>query len=105
MIGAKLSLKAVSRMAKRCGHHARIGNDHVKRFPFRQQFISASTHTLKVGKIEPISSKLPSLSAASFRNLRSRVISFGQIPRRAHNVRAMCRQRPRRSTPSPAKHR
>src|SRR5271167_821397 len=84
MIGAKLSLKAVSRMAKWRGHHARVGNDHVERFPFRQQLISASPHALKVGKIEPDQLEAAAIVRSLLSHMRSRVFSFDQIPRRAH---------------------
>jgi hypothetical protein len=32
LIGAELCFKAVDGMAKRCGHHARVGDDHVEGF-------------------------------------------------------------------------
>jgi len=96
MIGAKLSLKAVSRVAERCGHHARVGDDYIEGVPFRQQFITAGTHTLKVSKIEPDQLECATIVCSVLSHLRSRIFSFGKIPRRTHNMCAMCRQRPRR---------
>src|ERR1700730_4219932 len=90
MIGAKMGLKAVSSIAKWRGYHARIVNNHVERFPFRQQLISASPHTLKVGKIEPDQLECATIVCSVLSHLRSGVFSFGKIPRRAHNVCATC---------------
>lgn len=32
VIGAELSLKSIRRMAERCRHHSRVGDDHIKGF-------------------------------------------------------------------------
>src|SRR5260370_32789813 len=96
MIGAKLSLKAVSRMAKWCGHHAGIGDDHIEGFPFCQQLICARTHALKVGKVEFNQFEPSAIGCGVFSHLLGSSFGLVQIPRRAYNLSAVGGQRPSR---------
>ena len=52
VIGAELGLKTVGGMAKRCGHYARIGDDHVEGFTLCEQFVGACAHAFEAGEIE-----------------------------------------------------
>ena len=52
MIGAKLRLKAIRRVAKGSGHHARVGDNHVEELPLRQQLIRTFTHAFEAGQIK-----------------------------------------------------
>ena len=52
MIGAKLRLKAIRRVAKGSGHHACVGDNHVEELPLRQQLIRTFTHAFEAGQIK-----------------------------------------------------
>src|SRR5580692_7863324 len=96
MIGAKLSLKAISRMAKWSGHHASVGDDHIERFPFCQQLISARTHALKVGKIEFNHFETSAIGRGVLAHLLGCSLGLVQIPRRAYNLSTVGGQGSRR---------
>src|SRR5260370_13891886 len=44
MIGAELHFEMVGRTAKRRGHHARVGDDHIERLALSQPLIGADSH-------------------------------------------------------------
>src|SRR5262249_50923492 len=50
VIGAELRLKAIRGMAKRCGHHSGISDDHIKGLTAGEQSIDAVMHALEIGK-------------------------------------------------------
>ena len=52
MVGAKLRLKAIRRVAKGSGHHTRVGDNHVEELPLRQQLIRTFTHAFETGQIK-----------------------------------------------------
>ena len=91
VISAELRLKTVRRMPKRRGHHAGIRNYGVEGFALFHESISAGSYVFKIGKI-----KLNQVEASAFlRSVRSHLyggrVSLAQIPRGAHNMRAMRR--------------
>ncbi len=52
VIGAELCFKTVGGMAKWCGHHARIGDDHVEGFTLCEQFVGTRARAFEAGEIE-----------------------------------------------------
>ena len=65
VIGAELCFKAVGGMAKRCCHHARIGDDHVEGFTLCEQFVGTRAHAFEAGEIEL---NEPEIYGAAYRN-------------------------------------
>jgi len=52
MIGAELRLEVVRGIGKRCGHDARVGDDHIEGFALLEQSFGASSNALQIGKIK-----------------------------------------------------
>jgi len=52
VIGAELRLEVVRGIGKRCGHDARVGDDHIEGFTLFEQSFGASWHALQTGKIK-----------------------------------------------------
>ena len=52
MIGAELHLEMVGRIAKRRGHHACVGDDHVEGLALSEQLIGAVSDARKTSQIE-----------------------------------------------------
>jgi len=52
VIGAELRLEVVRGIGKRCGHDARVGDDHIEGFTLFEQSFGASSHALQTGKIK-----------------------------------------------------
>src|SRR4029077_3327559 len=95
VISAELRLKAVRRVAKRCGHYSRIGDDHVEAFTVCQQFFGAGTHALEIGKIKRSQLEASAIVCSVLLHLRSRPFSLGQIACRTHDLRAVRGKRAR----------
>jgi hypothetical protein len=89
VISAELRLKAVRRMAKRCGHYSRIGDDHVEGFTFCEQSIGAGSHALKIGQIERKQLEASTIGRRIRLYLRGRRFSLDQIPCRTDDLRAL----------------
>ena len=95
VIGAELCFEAVGGMAKRCGHHARIGDDHVEGFTLCEQFVGTRAHAFEAGEIELNEPEAPTAGCCVFSHLHGRGFGLRQIPRRTHNLRAVRGKRPR----------
>jgi hypothetical protein len=52
VIRAELRLKAIRRMAKRCGHYSCVCDYRVEGFAFGEQSIGAGAHALQIGEIQ-----------------------------------------------------
>src|SRR4029077_1261305 len=52
VISAELRLEAVSRTAKRGGHHPRVGDNNVERFSHFQEVITAVSHAPKISQVK-----------------------------------------------------
>ena len=101
VIGAKLRLKAVRCMTKRCGHHARIGDDHIQRVAFFQQPFGTEAYAYQAGKIKSNQLKAPSANRSVLPYLSRRLLGLSQVPSRTNHRRTMRRQRPCRLDPKP----
>src|ERR1700756_4356622 len=94
MIGAELSLKSINSVAKWSGHNSSVCDNHVERFPFRQQPIGAGTHALKAGQIEIDQFEAAPASDGILAHLGGGVFRLDQIARRAYNFCTMSGERP-----------
>ena len=52
VISAELHLEMVGRTAKRRGHHACVGDDHIERLALSEQLIGAFSDACETGQIE-----------------------------------------------------
>jgi hypothetical protein len=89
VIGAELHLEMVGCTAKRRGHHACIGDDHIERLVLSEQLIGAVSDTHETGQIE-----FDELEASTIRRrvipyLSGRSLRFAHIARGAHYVSAV----------------
>src|SRR5258708_39804018 len=87
--GAELRLEVVRGIGKRCGHDARVGDDHIEGFTFYEQSFGASSRALQTGKIKRNELEPSTIGFSVLSHLRGCCFRFLQIPRRAHNMCAM----------------
>src|SRR6266436_4524480 len=85
MIGAELRLEVVRGMGKRCGHDARVGDDHIEGFTLLEQSFGGSSHALQTGKIKRNELETSTIGFSVLSHLRGYRFGFLQVPRRAHN--------------------
>src|ERR1700745_4040399 len=86
MIGAELSLKSIDSVAKGSGHDSSVCDNHVERFPFRQQPIGADAHALKAGQIELDQFETAAASDGVLAHLSAGLFRLDQIASRAYNL-------------------
>src|SRR5580704_9062547 len=98
MVGAKLRLKPIRRVAKWSRHHPRVGDNDVEELPLRQQLIRTFTHAFEASEIERNQLE----TSASSRSISSYVCRRGfrlfQVPPGTHHVCTMRCQRSCRLT-------
>jgi hypothetical protein len=92
VIGAELCLKAVRCMAKRSCHYSCIRDDHIERLTLCHQSISAGAHALEVRKIKLYQLEASAVARSVLLHLCGCRFRLAQIPRGAHNLRAMRRK-------------
>src|ERR1700738_2666799 len=78
VIGAELCFKAVRCVSERCGHHARIGDDHVEVFTLCEQFVGTRAHAFEAGEIKLNEPEAPTAGGCVFSHLHGR--GFGLRP-------------------------
>jgi len=76
--------------------HSGIGDDHIQRFPFRQQPVGAGKHAFQVGKIEFNQFEASAIGRGVLSHLLGCSFGLVQIPRRAYNLSPVRSQGPRR---------
>src|SRR6266850_488195 len=103
MIGPKLRLKAIRRVAEGSGHHACVGDNHVEELPLCQQLLSAGSHALEAGQIQRNQLEASTGSHSIFSDLCGRRFGLFQIARRAHHICAMRGQRSCRLNAQPCR--
>ncbi len=80
-------------MAKRGGHDAGIGNDHVEWPALREQTVGAGAHALQAGKIQLDEFKGTAMGRCRFPHLGRGAIGFRQIARGTDDVGSMRHKR------------
>jgi len=102
VIGAELRLEVVRGIGKRCGHDARVGDDHIEGFTLLSSPSAQAGTLFRLARSSATSSKLPPLASASFRSCAVAASAFFKS-RAAPTTWAPCAASERAvSTPSPA---
>jgi hypothetical protein len=95
VIGAELRFEAIGCVAERCGHHSRIGDDHVEGLTFGPQVIGASAYAFQIGKIEFNQFEASAMGRGVFAHLLCSSFGLVQIPCCTYNVSAVSGKRTR----------
>src|ERR1700722_20074577 len=79
MVGSELCLETVGRVAERCSHNARVGDNDVEQLTLCKELIRRSAHALEITKIKLNLLEASAVCCSVLAHLRGRALRFRQI--------------------------